>query len=265
MVRRDLNDVGSHDQQHRGKEMPRVKITVGDVKCIRQADRYGKDDVYWLANLRHGPSVDQAHTDMAKLIFDTHYDTSLPELLSIGAGETGRFTKNVVYDKDVPAGSYVFGTLHFMERDTPMANYFAKVMGILGIIVGGLIVGALVGFGVGYFLAGLQGAIGGGILVVAAIALVGFFIGATFDLIGGKDNDAHLGGLRVAIGPLGNPPPASDKDTMEITMTPSGRLEVVDAHHAELIIYQSSHVSGPSEAGHKYEAKAQLEVTGGHR
>src|SRR5262245_58667704 len=115
--------------------MPRVRITVGDLTCIRQADQYGKDDVYWLANLRHGTAVDQSHTDMATLIFDTHYDTSLPEMVQIGAGETTHFKKDVVYDKECPAGSYVFGKIHFMERDTPLANYFSKIMGITGVIV----------------------------------------------------------------------------------------------------------------------------------
>jgi hypothetical protein len=246
--------------------MARVRITVGDVKCVRQADKYGKDDVYWLANLRHGNAVDQAHSDMARLIFDKHYDTSLPEMLSIGAGETSRFGKNVIYDNDCPPGSYVFGVVHFMERDTPLANYFTKVMGVLGVIVIGLAIGAAIGFGVGFGLAGLQGAIGGGTMVVATMAVVGFVIGAAFDLIGGKDTDAHLGGIKIAVGPLAAPPPDSDKDTWQLTMLPSGKLEVVDAHGAELVMYQSSHVSGhPSEAGHLYETALQLEITGGHR
>src|SRR5579871_5868392 len=127
--------------------MPHVRISVADLKCIRQADSFGKDDVYWIANLRHGASVDPIHTNLAKLIFDTDYDTSLPEMVSIGAGETRGFKKDVVYDHDCPAGSYVFGTVHFMERDTPIANYFAKIMGVLGIIVIGLVAGALLGFG----------------------------------------------------------------------------------------------------------------------
>jgi hypothetical protein len=246
--------------------MPRVTIKVGDLKCVRQADQYGKDDVYWLANLRHGTVVDEAHTDMATLIFDTHYDTSLPEMVSIGAGETSRFKKDVVYDKDCPAGSYVFGKIHFMERDTPLANYFSKIMGILGVVAIGLVVGAALGVGVGFGLAGLQGAIGGGLMVVAGIALLGFIVGAAFDVIGGKDNDAHVGGIRVVIGPLAGPPPAGDKETWRLVMTPSGKLRVRDVHGAELVVYQSSHVHGHlAEAGHKYETSIELDVAGGAR
>src|SRR5947209_20410006 len=74
-----------------GTDMPHVRITVGDLKCIRQADRYGKDDVYWLSNLRQGPAVDDVHTRLGKLIFDNDYDTSLPEMVEVGAGETVRF------------------------------------------------------------------------------------------------------------------------------------------------------------------------------
>src|SRR3954471_25047734 len=125
--------------------MPRVKISVGDVACLRQADNYGKDDVYWLANLRHGRAVDPAHTNLARLIFDTDYDTSLPQMLSIGAGETTRFTKDVVYDKDCPSGSYVYGVIHFMERDTPLANYFGKIAQTISVILIGLAIGALIG------------------------------------------------------------------------------------------------------------------------
>jgi hypothetical protein len=245
--------------------MPHVRITVADLKCIRQADSFGKDDVYWVANLRHGAAVDAVHTNLANLIFDTDYDTSLPEMVSIGAGETRGFSKSVLYDRDCPTGSYVFGTVHFMERDTPLANYFAKIMGVLGIIVIGLAVGALLGFGVGYGLAGLQGAIGGGIGIVAGIAVVGFFIGALFELMRPADNDAHLGGIQIAIGPLRDPPPGADQDTLQLTMTPAGKLEVFDAHGAELIVYESSHISGPTTAGHKYETAIQLQVTGGHR
>jgi hypothetical protein len=242
--------------------MPRVKITIGDLKCVRQADNYGKDDVYWLSNLRRGTAVDQIHTDLAKLIFDVDYNTSLPEMVSIGAGESSRFSNNVVYDDECPPGSYVFGTVHFMERDTPLANYFTKIMGILGVVVVGLVIGALVGVAVGFGLAGLQGAIGGGIIVVAGIVLVGFVVGAAFDLIGGQDNDAHLGGMRILVGPVAGPPPANDKDSWPLTMLPSGKLKVVDAHQAELVVYESSHVSGAPSAGHKYETSLQLEVTG---
>jgi hypothetical protein len=245
--------------------MPHVKVRIGDLKCIRQADSYGKDDVYWLSNLRHGTAVDEAHTSLAKLIFDVDYDTSLPDMVSIGAGETNRFKNDVVYDDDCPAGSYVFGTIHFMERDTPLANYFTKVMGILGVIVIGLAIGAVAGFAIGFGLAGLQGAIGGGIIVVAGIVLVGFVAGAAFDLIGGQDNDAHIGGMRITVGPLADPPPANDNDAWPVTMTPAGKLSVVDAHGAELVIYDSSHASGGPSAGHKYETAVRLEVTGGHR
>jgi hypothetical protein len=245
--------------------MPHVKITVGDLKCVRQADRYGKDDVYWVANLRCGASVDQVHTNLTKLVFDRDYDTSLPELASIGAGETGHFTKQIVYDQDCPAGSYVFGTLHFMERDTPLANYFAKVAGLLGVIAVGLAIGAAIGFAVGFGLAGLQGAIGGGLMVVVVIAVLGFLIGAAFDLIGTRDNDAHLGGMRISVGPLLPAPPDSDNDSWQLTMTPCGKLKVVDVHDAELTVYESSHPSQPSTAGHQYETSVQVEVTGGHR
>jgi len=51
--------------------MPRVKITIGDLKCVRQADNYGKDDVYWLSNLRRGTAVDQIHTDTQRDYFMT--------------------------------------------------------------------------------------------------------------------------------------------------------------------------------------------------
>ena len=44
-----------------------------------------------------------------------------------------------------------------------------------------------------------------------------------------------------------------------------GQLLAEIKHGAELIIYESSHVSGPSTAGHLYETALQLEITGGHR
>jgi hypothetical protein len=245
--------------------MPRVKVSVGDLTCTRQADKYGKDDVYWLANLRQGTAVDAAHTNMAKLIFDTHYDTSLPEMVSIGAGETSRFSKAVIYDKECAPGSYVFGTLHFMERDTPLANYFSKILGTIGVIIIGLLLGAAVGVGAGYGLAGLQGAIGGGVMVVVGIIVFGFIVGAAFDLVGGKDTDAHLGGMRIVIGPLSGAPPDGDKESWPLTMTPAGRLDVVDVHGAELTMHPSSHVHGPASAGHKYDTSVQLEITGGAR
>jgi len=245
--------------------MPHVTITVGDLKCIRQADSVGRDDVYWIANLRCGTAVDQTHAALTKLYVDSSYETSLPEMVSIGAGETRGFSRKVVYDRDCPTGSYVYGTIHFMERDTPLANYFAKIVEIIGIIIGGLVIGAVVGFAVGYAFAGLPGATIGAIVGVAAVALVGFFVGATFELMRQADNDAHLGGMRIMVGPLAPPPPNTDRDTWPLTMTPAGRLEVVDEHGAELIIYESSHVSGPSTAGHRYETTLQLELTGGHR
>jgi hypothetical protein len=138
-------------------------------------------------------------------------------------------------------------------------------MGILGIIVVGLVIGAVVGFGVGFGLAGLQGAIGGGVMVVGGIVVVGFVVGAAFDLIGGQDTDAHLGGMRILVGPLAGPPPDKGTETWPLVLTPAGKLEVVDAHGAELVIYESSHVAGSTTAGHKYEASLQLEISGGHR
>ena len=245
--------------------MPHVKISIGDMKCIRQADTLGKDDVYWVSNLHCGTSVDPKHTSLAKLFYDDDYSTSLPEMLTIAAGQTRRFGENVIYDEDCPSGSYVFGTVHFMERDTPLANYFAKIVEILGIVIGGLIVGGLIGLAVGYALAGAQGVILGAIIGVAAVALVGFFVGASFELMRAEDSDAHLGGMRMVVGPLAPPPPDRDKDAWPLVMTPTGRLEVVDAHGAELIIYESSHITGPTSAGHRYETTLELEVTGGHR
>jgi hypothetical protein len=50
--------------------MPQVRLTIGDLKCVRQADSIGKDDVYWVANLRSGQSVDETHTNLRKLSFD---------------------------------------------------------------------------------------------------------------------------------------------------------------------------------------------------
>ena len=246
--------------------MPHVKITVGDLKCIRQADSVGRDDVYWIANLRCGTTVDPTPTPLTKLYVDGSYETSQPEMVPVGAGESRRFTRNVLFDKDCATGSYVYGTVHFMERDTPLANYFAKIVEILGIIIGGLVIGAVVGFAVGYALSGPGAAIIGAIVGVAVVALVGFFVGATFELLRDADSDAHLGGMRIMVGPLAPPPPANDRETWQLTMTPSGRLEVVDEHGAELIIYESSHVHGPSgTAGHRYETALQLEITGGHR
>jgi hypothetical protein len=245
--------------------MPHVRITVGDLKCIRQADRYGKDDVYWLSNLRQGPAVDDVHTRLGKLIFDNDYDTSLPEMVEVGAGETARFAKKVVYDQDCPTGSYVFGTLHFMERDTALSSYFATLMDSLGFVAGGLIIGGLTGLAVGFALAGVQGAIGGGFIVVAGIVLIGFLIGAIFELMRPGDEDAHIGGMRIAVGPIQPPPPDKDGEVWALTMIPSGKLEVVDVHGAELIVYKSSHIAGPAGAGHRYQSEVQLEVTGGHR
>ena len=246
--------------------MPHVRISIGDLKCTRQADSVGKDDVYWIANLRCAAAVDETHTRLTQLFYDGDYDTSLPEMVSIAAGgEAQRFTKNVVFDQDCAAGSLVFGTIHFMERDTPLANYFAKIMEILGIVVATLVVGAMVGFGVGFGLSGAAGGVVGAVIGVAGVALVGFFVGASFELMKAQDSDAHLGGMRIMVGPIRQPPPGSDKDVWPLTMTPAGKLEVVDEHGAELIIYESSHVSGPTTAGHRYETSLLLEITNGHR
>jgi hypothetical protein len=118
--------------------------------------------------------------------------------------------------------------------------------------------------GVGFGLAGLQGAVGGGVMLVVGIALFAFFVGAAFDVVGGKDNDAHLGGMPIVIGPIKAPPPDNAKDTWRLTMTPSAKLKVLDVHGAELVTYQSSHMQGHHpEAGHKYETSLQLDVSGG--
>ena len=182
-----------------------------------------------------------------------------PKWFSIGAGgETSRFAKSAVFDKDCPAGSYVFGTVHFMERDTPLANYFAKILDIIGIIFIGLAVGAVVGIGVGFSLAGLQGAVGGGVLIVALVAVIGFFAGGLFELLRPAENDAHLGGIRIVVGPIAATPAKGSGEAWPLTMTPSGKLEVVDVHGADLVTYASSHVDGGTSAGHLYETSLRL-------
>ena len=60
--------------------------------------------------------------------------------------------------------------------------------------------------------------------------------------------------------------PDGDKESWPLTMRPDGKLEVVDIHGAELVMYESSHVHGhPKEAGHKYETVVSLEIAGGAR
>jgi hypothetical protein len=246
--------------------MPRVKISISDLKCVRQADSIGKDDVFWIANLRSAPAVDEAHTAMARISYDEDYYSSLPEMVTIGAGETKGFTtKNVVYEGEVAAGSYVFGTVHFLERDTPLSNYFTKILALLGIIFGGLALAAVVGFAVGYGFGGMTVAIGAAIIGVVGVGLIGFFVGGVIDLTRPVESDAHLGGMRIVVGPLAQPPPDSDKDAWPLILAPSGKLEVVDAHGAELIIYTSSHHVHGVSAGHRYETALQLEITRGHR
>jgi hypothetical protein len=245
--------------------MPRVKVSIGDVKCVRQADSMGTDDVYWIANLRSAATLDQKHTEMARLRFDETYRTSQPEMLTIGTGQTKRFTNAIVYDDEVRPGSYVVGTIHFVERDTPLSNYFAKIASLLGVVFGGLALAAVVGFGIGFWMAGLTGAIGGAIVAAAAVGVVGFLVGALIELMRPVEGDVHLGGIPITVGPIGAPPPNSDKDTWQLTMTPAGKLEVVDAHGAELVTYPSSHMHHAVPVGHRYETTLQLEVTGGHR
>jgi hypothetical protein len=245
--------------------MPRVRLTLGDLKCIRQADSFGKDDVYWIANLRSSPAVDATHTDMRKLFFDDSYATSLPEMASIAAGQTSRFKTNVIFDGNCDAGSYVYGTVHFMERDTPLANYFAKILEILGIIAGGLIIGGIVGFLIGLAFGGGGASFAGAVLGVVAVALVGFFVGAIVELTRPVESDAHLGGLKIIVGPLASPPPDSDKDVWPVKLAPSGLLEVVDQHGAELVLYSSSHHDHPVIGGHLYETSLRLEVMRGYR
>jgi hypothetical protein len=245
--------------------MPRVTIKVGDLKCIQQADSVGRDDVYWVANIRSAATVDQAHTDLTSIAFDDAYASSLPEMVSIGARQTQRFNNSTAYDKDVPAGSYVFGTIHFLERDTPLSNYLAKIVSLLSIVIGGLVIAAIVGAAIGYAFAAVQGAVIGAIIAAAAVGLVGFFVGAMIELIRPEENDAHLGGMRIMVGPLKPPPPNADNETWQLTMTPAGKLEVVDAHGAELVVYESSHRTHAVRGGHRYETTVRLEVSGGHR
>jgi hypothetical protein len=245
--------------------MPHVTISIGDLKRARQAERSRKDDVYWVANLHCATAVDPKYTDLTRLFFDGGYCTSHPEMVAIGPGETGRFEKKVVYDADCPTNAYLFGTIHFLERDTPLANYFAKVVEILGIVFGGLAIAAVIGFLIGFGFDGLRGAILGALLAMAFVGLVGFFVGAALELLRPSGGDAHLGGMRIVVGPLAPPPPNSDRDAWQLIMTPSGKLEVVDAHGAELIMYDSSHAGASTTAGHRYETTLQLEITGGHR
>jgi hypothetical protein len=245
--------------------MPQVRISVSDLKCVRQADSMGKDDVYWIANLQCAAAVDPRYTDMTKLAYDAGYRTSLPEMVPIGAGETKRFSNSVVFDGEVRAGWYLFGTVHFMERDTPMSNYVAKIWAVLGMVFGGLAIAAVIGFAIGWWLGGWSIALGAAIIAIAAVGVVGFLVGALIVLSRPAETDAHLGGLRVQIGPLAAPPPGNDKETWPLTVIPSGRLDVVDEHGAELISYVSSHDVHPVASGHRYETALQLEVSGGHR
>jgi hypothetical protein len=100
-------------------------------------------------------------------------------MVSIAAGQTNRFKDAVIFEGDCPTGSYVFGAVHFLERDTPFANYIAKIAEIIGLIIGGLIIGGVVGLAIGYALAGFQASVVGAIIGVAAVGLVGFFVGAS--------------------------------------------------------------------------------------
>jgi hypothetical protein len=245
--------------------MPRVRISVEDIKCIRQADSVGRDDVYWIANLRSGQAPDPKHTNMMTLAYDEDYVASLPELVTIAAGEAKRFNRNVVYDKEVRAGSYLFGTIHFLERDLPRGNFLAKIAELLAVIIGSLVAAAVIGFAIGYWLGGMAPAIGTAILAVAAVALVGFLVGALLEMARPAESDAHLGGMRFTIGPLAPPPPNSDSEKWQLSLTPSGKLEVVDAHGAELIVYESSHHAHGMASGHRYEATVALDITGGNR
>ncbi len=245
--------------------MAHVRISINDLKCISQADSMGKDDVYWVANLRSAPAVDAKHTNMTTLVYDDAYASSLPEMARIGAGESRKFNNAVVYDRDVPAGSYVFGTIHLMERDTALAGFVAKLSEAIGIIVAGLVIAALVGFGLGYWMGGPGTAFLWAMLAVVLVGLIGFFVGAVIGIVRPTDSDAHLGGMQVRVGPIANPPPQSDKETWKLTLIPSGKLDVVDAHGAELIVYSSTHTTHGTKAGHKYETSVNLEITGGHR
>jgi hypothetical protein len=105
----------------------------------------------------------------------------------------------------------------------------------------------------------------GAIIAVAVVGLVGFFVGAMIELIRPAGSDAHLGGMRILVGPLLPPPPNSDNETWPLVMTPAGKLEVVDAHGAELVIYESTHRTHAVRGGHRYETSVRLEITGGHR
>jgi hypothetical protein len=249
----------------RGNDVPRVKISVGDLKCINQADSLGKDDVYWVANLRSAPAVDQARTALTKITYDEDYLTSLPEMVRIGSGETKRFTNDVVYDEEVPANSYVFGSVHFMERDTALSNFAAKLFEAIAIVVIGLVLAAVIGFGIGYWIGGVGAAFGWAIIAVVAVGVIGFFVGAMIALVRPEESDIHLGGMRVVVGPLRVPPPSNDKDTWRLSLTPSGKLEVVDAHGAELVVYASSHTAHAVRTGHNYETALTLDITAGHR
>jgi hypothetical protein len=189
----------------------------------------------------------------------------MPEMIPIGAGETRRFGNSLVFDGEVREGSYLYGTIHFMERDTPMANYIARIWAVLGAVIGGLAVAAVIGFAIGWWIGGFATALGGAILGVAFVGLVGFLVGALIGLSGSGEGDAHLGGMRIIVGPLRAPPPAQDRETWQLTLTPSGKLDVVDEHGAELITYGSSHTAHAVGAGHRYETSIGLEIANGHR
>lgn len=256
--------------------MPRVLITIEDVKCNTKEDSTGDDELYWLSNIRCGPRVDPV-PQLGRIHNDQHFRTGRAGLIKITNGQTKRFAPpyNVLYDDNCPFDSYVFGVVCFMENDSydlkvpwgevllgalGLAAAFGGLAGVIGGLVAGLAIGIIAGFGV------FNAILGTGLLIALILYLIK-------KLVGDTKNDDYLGGTIVLTGVLQKhlPPPAPptiDTDRrLQVNLTPqSAGLDVVDSADKVQGTYDSSVPSlpAPLSTGHNYRITIRLQIIGGH-
>ena len=120
--------------------MPHVKITIENVECVNQHDRFGTDDVYWIRHIKCGPAIDPKYMDLTTIymVQPPDFASSLPTMLDMASGQIKSFPPptDILYENDCPFDHYVFGTMHLMEHSTPISDFIEKLLAWIGTILG---------------------------------------------------------------------------------------------------------------------------------
>jgi hypothetical protein len=252
-----------------------VTISIEEVKCVTKEDNTGSDEVYWISNIRCGPAVEGKYLDMTKIYVDSEYSTSLPTMVKFKNGDTKNLP-SPVFDRNCPFDAFVYGTIHFMERDTPLSEVFSAILTAIAAIIGGIAgaIGLGVIGGVAYaaitgaaIAAGAAAGLSLGLAIALAAATVAILLALLLAYMKDASGDDNLGGRPIAIGPLLQPPPPDQLNIrLDTTLTPSGELTALDNNGAEIVTYSSSYTNVPSllGSGHRYEIKMRMDIRGGH-